>query len=358
MAMSELQLALVGVGAAAVAGVWAYNKWQERSHRKLAERILQSGAQHDVLLDNAAKSDAPSDRAEPGARLEPALAQAAEQSPPEAASSPWADEIADVVAHIDFASAVAAPTLWAAQAEWSGHQVKPLYWLGLTDTGWRLLSAHDAGQYTKVLAALQLADRRGAVTEAGLANFTEGVRHLAAQLAGVAVMPDVDEMLEGARILDEFCAGVDVQLGLHLVASDDGAFAGARLRELAESAAMRLDDDGRFHLRDAAGETLYTLGNSGIELFVADTLPLLTTRGVTLSLDVPNVAQGAQVFDRMVADARRMAQALGGALVDAQRAPLTDEMIAGIRAKIEEIQARMAEQGIAPGSIRAHRLFS
>ena len=47
--MTELQMGLIGLGAAAVVGVLAYNKWQERRHRKLAESMLKPG-HDDVLL--------------------------------------------------------------------------------------------------------------------------------------------------------------------------------------------------------------------------------------------------------------------------------------------------------------------
>jgi hypothetical protein len=49
MAFSELQVALAGAGVAAVAMVLGYNSWQERKHRKAAERIFKGG-QGDVLL--------------------------------------------------------------------------------------------------------------------------------------------------------------------------------------------------------------------------------------------------------------------------------------------------------------------
>jgi hypothetical protein len=49
---------------------------------------------------------------------------------------------------------------------------------------------------------------------------------------------------------------------------------------------------------------------------------------------------------------------LGGVLVDAQRAPLADAMVDAIRAKTAELQQRMREADIVPGSPRALRLFS
>ncbi|MRR50778.1 MAG: cell division protein FtsZ, partial [Rhodocyclaceae bacterium] len=76
MVVNELQLALIGLGAAAVIGVWAYNKWQERKHFKLAEKVFK-GQQPDVLMDddpNATLVDAPAPAMEapaaPAARVE------------------------------------------------------------------------------------------------------------------------------------------------------------------------------------------------------------------------------------------------------------------------------------------------
>lgn len=364
MAISELQLALIGVGATAVAGVWAYNKWQERKHRRLAERILRGGEQSDVLLDStdspaavgATAGDDGDAAIEPTQRVEPMIA--AGPASAAAPDSPWADPLADGIGRLEFVEAVAAPALWAAQGEWADHLTKPLHWLADAGGEWRRLTAHDAGRYTVFLAAQQLADRRGAVTETELTIFADGVRHLAAQLGGVATVPEVAAMLEQARALDEFCAGVDVQLSINIVDPGGMAFAGTKLRGLAEAAGMQLEDDGRFHACDEQGETLYTLGNLGVELFDEDSLRSLATHGVTLTFDVPNVGQGPGVYDRMVTAARQLAQGLGGVLVDAQRAPLTDAMIAGIRAKIDEIQARMEARQIVAGSPRARRLFS
>src|ERR1051325_10351631 len=56
--MTDLQIGLLVIGAAAVAGVLVYNRVQERATRREAERAF--GSQHaDVLLD------APPERADP-----------------------------------------------------------------------------------------------------------------------------------------------------------------------------------------------------------------------------------------------------------------------------------------------------
>ncbi|UCV06611.1 cell division protein ZipA C-terminal FtsZ-binding domain-containing protein [Dechloromonas denitrificans] len=66
--MTELQIGLIGLGATAVVGVFAYNKWQEYRHRKLAEAVFKP--QHeDVLLGDGPKvtvKPVPTERNEPG----------------------------------------------------------------------------------------------------------------------------------------------------------------------------------------------------------------------------------------------------------------------------------------------------
>ncbi|PKO88360.1 MAG: cell division protein FtsZ [Betaproteobacteria bacterium HGW-Betaproteobacteria-12] len=66
--MTELQMGLIGLGAAAVVGVFAYNKWQELRHRKLAEKVLKPHHE-DVLLGGGGKSASP-ERNEPELRAE------------------------------------------------------------------------------------------------------------------------------------------------------------------------------------------------------------------------------------------------------------------------------------------------
>lgn len=70
--MTELQMGLIGLGAAAVVGVLGYNKWQEYRHRKLAEKLLNS-RHSDVLFDEAPAAD----RADRGAKAE-MIAEASE----------------------------------------------------------------------------------------------------------------------------------------------------------------------------------------------------------------------------------------------------------------------------------------
>ena len=386
MAISELQIALIGAGAIGVAIVWGYNVWQDRQHRKTADRIF-NGEQDDALLGPEADvAAAPEDGewreprfagdADP-VFVDPSVAAADQANPaaipvadtalptPDAAPAAalpaeWADDVADCVIYLTATEAVPAPALWAMQNVWSGDLDKALHWLVRNDADgtWRRSDANDSGRYREWVAALQLVDRRGPVSDGELGRFYDGVQQIAQQTGATLEMPTRGDTVMRAGALDEFCAAVDIQFVLHVVEATGGVFAGTKLRGVAEAAGLALEADGVFRARDAVGGELFSVANLGSERLDAETIKSLATHGLTLSLDVPRVGDGVQAFDRMLATARQLAGSLGGVLVDAQRAPLADAMIAAIRAKTVELQQRMCDAGIVPGSTRALRLFS
>jgi hypothetical protein len=361
MPVNDLQLGLIGAGAAVVAVVWMYNLWQERQHKKLAEKIFKGG-QPDVLLQGQADEERAEPSVEPAMeRIEPAVGPLAEETgEPPALPVEWVDEIAECLVWIEFPCGISAPALWNVQAAWAEQLSKALGWFGYDAErqSWRKLTAHDAGSYRRIVAALQLADRQGAVSEAEVSLFLASVQRLAQQFEGEAELPHPAQVLEHAQALDGFCASVDVQLSVNVVETAGGSFIGTKLRGLAEAAGLVLEDDGRFHARADDGTELFTLANLGPESFSTDSLKTLAAVGIGFVLDVPRTADGGAIFDRMVATARQMAQALGGSVVDGQRHELTDAMVIGIRSKLVELQKQMVANQIPPGSARALRLFS
>jgi hypothetical protein len=380
MALSELHIALIGAGVTGVLMVWGYNIWQDRKHRRTAERIF-SGTATDALQSGGGAPEVSDE-----GRQEPTLSpQPLEEfipttvepvdAPPEASLENPApapsiartglpadiDNIADCTLRFSATSPIAAPILQSVQRAWAAGISKPLTWLARGgDAGaWLRIAADDEGSYREWAASVQLVDRRGPVSPGELAAFVAGVQSLTQQTgATLEAIPDVEEVAANANALDQFCAGVDIQFVLHVVDATGGTFPGTKLRGLAEAAGLALEADGLFHARDEAGGETFSLGNLGTERFDTESLRSLATHGLTFSIDVPRVSDGRAAFESMLGAARQIASALGGVLVDAQRAPLADAMIAAIRAKTIELQQRMRDGGIDPGSPRALRLFS
>ena len=385
MALSELHIALIGAGVAGVLMVWGYNLWQDRKHRKTAERIFSGGAgdameaapapapelapaaeRHEPTLGVEAAEDFVSPVPEPITEHDevPAAYPAPTSDVAAATDGPPAggiDDIADLTLRFSAAAPIAAPIVYSVQRGWAGDISKPVSWLARGGDGgrWRPIMADDEGGYREWAVGVQLVDRRGPLGEGELAAFVAGVQALAQQTgAALDALPDLDEIAANANALDQFCAAVDIQFVLHVVDATGGTFAGTKLRGLAEAAGLALEADGLFHARDEAGGELFSLGNLGSDAFNAESLRTMATHGLTFSLDVPRVSDGRAAFEKMLGAARQIAGALNGVLVDAQRAPLADAMIAAIRAKTVELQQRMRDGGIDPGSPRALRLFS
>ncbi|WP_410498718.1 cell division protein ZipA C-terminal FtsZ-binding domain-containing protein [Chitinibacter sp. S2-10] len=216
---------------------------------------------------------------------------------------------------------------------------------------WEVVNTTSRNRYQQLRIALQLADRQGPISQESLNAFYMGVQQFADEQGASVVFPQKSAKLAAAQALDEFCASVDVLIGLNLPA-------GARpipmekVRLHAEQIGMVRANDGTFQYRNAAGKLLFVLANQ-------DQTPLMaTSKGLTLLFDVPRVPGGLPVFDALVDFAQSLSNSLGLALVDDNGKALNPQSLANIRTQLAELYERMDERGIVPGSATALRLFA
>lgn len=217
---------------------------------------------------------------------------------------------------------------------------------------WEILNSTTRGRFKELRIGLQMADRQGALSSETLNAFCMGVQQFSDDLDASVTFPQKSAKLNLAKELDEFCASVDVLIGLNIPA-------GARpipmekVRVLSEQAGMvRNHADGTFQYRSDSGKTLFVLANQ-------DQSPLMSTsQGLTLLFDVPRVAGGLAVFDYLADFAQNLATALHCELVDDNYKPLNAASLANIRKQLAGLYADMDDRGIAPGSVAALRLFA
>jgi FtsZ-interacting cell division protein ZipA len=239
---------------------------------------------------------------------------------------------------------------------------KPVRWLGQRDPGasWEEISAESAGTrgYVNLRGCLQLADRGGPVSEVSLAEFRDLAKNLATRLMAEVNCPDIREAHARAVALDEFCAEVDVMIGINIISGDNSVFTGAKIQVLAESSGFKLGTEGMFHYYDQRGTAVFSLGNSEPAPFLHTSMRMLTTHGVTFLLDVSRVENGPIIFGEMVHVAGAFADALGGVMVDDNRVPLTDNGIRKIKQQLITIQSLMQARNLPAGGKLALRLFA
>lgn len=234
---------------------------------------------------------------------------------------------------------------------------KPVRAFGRRADGvWDALSSHPRNTFDQVEFGLQLADRSGALLQDHLDAFSRALYEFAAEEGGAVSCPDKQEALILARDLDLFCMDVDVLIGLNVVSADSRPFTSEAMHGLAAEAGLTLEADGSFHARDAFGHTLFTLANQGEDPFPRDGRGL-TTHGVTLLFDVPRVADGLTVFDRMTRLGFDLAARLEGRMVDDNGRVVSEESLNRDRARLLAFYQRMEARGIPAGGERSLRLF-
>ncbi|HTS55627.1 MAG TPA: cell division protein ZipA C-terminal FtsZ-binding domain-containing protein [Burkholderiales bacterium] len=366
--MSDLQIALAGVGALVIICVIVYNRVQESRFRRRVEASF-VGERGDALLDPL--NGGPKDRIEPllnsgvvgaddaaetvnarAGRVEP-VGVPADASPESAGeeSSPI-----DYAVQVTCEHALQRPALHHLLDALDGLGRRTQVMASVGDGGWVALAEGTEGA-TRIRVALQLADRRGHVTEDDLGAFVKLVKQWAQGIGATVKAPDPKRYLDAAKELDRFCADVDVVVGLNVVAPSGEPFSGTKVRSCAEAVGFRLEN-GNFRLADVTGRPLFTMESQQGEPFDLDRLSSTTMNGVTLLLDVPRLEQGVKVFDQMIDTGKQIADALGGTLVDDNRTPVTEAGLEQIRNQLRGIYTAMEARGIDAGSRLALRLFS
>jgi hypothetical protein len=296
--MTDLTLGLAIAGGVAVAGVLLYNRWQERSARKTAERAF-AGGHSDVLLGDGRREPTLSSGTEP--ELQRGAAHGVRAPSPNSAE-------AQPDARLDYIVELSIP-----QSASTGLAVG---WRAIVQRFGRraLLSRAEPGRW---FAALQLASRSGVIPESELVEFRSAIETLTAQLRGSANAPGMREALQAARELDSACVEADIQVALHVL--------------------------GVPPQQDFAGQPFQAAPRED---------------GVTLTLDVARTAEPERSYEAMARAGQALARAQGGRLVDDAGRELDERALGAIRAQLEAVRKLLAARGIEPGSPLALRLFS
>jgi hypothetical protein len=349
--MSELQFGLIAVGALVVAGVFLYNKWQEQRYQRDAEAAF--GARHeDVLMRSGGQAPLPP----APERIEPRLSSLASAPEAETASRQVLVDSVDFIIPIEGAEDVAGASVLDTAGAALDRCPRSVHLEGFDEklAAWELIDPDRS--YSRMRAGLQLVDRRGAAEPDEVAEFGAAVEELAASLGMLATAPDPGQALARARDLDKFCGEVDIRIAVHLV-NENAPFAGAKVEAVAKKAGFELDEpDGKFRRRDEAGRVVCALANQEPIPFKVDSLETLSTRGVTLELDVPRAPRGAFAGFRELAE--RFASQLDARIVDDNRQPVGASAFQAIAAQLQAVHSAMEARGIVPGGTLALRLFS
>lgn len=126
---------------------------------------------------------------------------------------------------------------------------------------------------------------------------------------------------------------------LNVVARPDVPFRGDAIRKALAALGLTLDERGLFHYfdTDADGKraTVFLVANMlKPGTFELSTMDALTTRGLSLFMQVPGPLSASEGFDLMLERAGSIAVRLGGTMCDDQRVPLNPQRAREIRERL------------------------
>ena len=364
--MSDLQLALLGVGAVVIAGVIAYNTVVERRARARAERAF--GAQHpDVLFEEpAARREPTLGRMPEESRTEPTMGRVDEapraaalenealvaEAPAGAESmvSNRIDTVAVVLADDPMTRESLEPLLDALQVHTTPVNVE-----GIVDEQWQPIESSSRQSWRELRAGLQLASRSGPLDEEEIAAFNDEIAGFAASINAVSQRESPAAAAARAVELDRFCAETDIEVVVNVIGRGGATFSISRVKALGLERGMSETAGGTLERRAADGSVAYVIRRFEREGAKHDAA---YATGLTFALDVPHVSDAPGTLAEMVSLAQTFCMTFGGELVDDNRKPLTQQGLTAIRRSLEQVFQQMEAHGIPAGGTLARRLFA
>ncbi len=391
--MSTLTTSLLLLFVLVLAGVVFYNRAQVERRRRGDGLLLGTGDRSDRgapagpptgvqrteprLSERAEGADETPSGAEPGftdaslpAATDPSdfdTAPRASSAPPATASaasaaaprtkSPAAvlDDLCDCIVEIEFAQPLPGDRLLGAAQSFRRAGAKPVVLEALpvefapgddavaaADEPWEPIETVQ--HYSALRAGILLANRHGPLNPMEFSDFVAGVHRLGDQFGTIVALPDMNRVLEQARLLDATSAQLDTQVGLNIeVPEVPGADV---LERLAPSLGLVERGNNRFARLGERGEVVFSLALSD------------QPNRLTLLLDVPRVPAAVEPWGQLVAVALRAAQRLGGTIVDDGGRALVEEDLVRIGERLEERYQALDAAGLSAGSRAAKRVFN
>ncbi|MFG6449190.1 cell division protein FtsZ [Roseateles sp. BYS180W] len=236
---------------------------------------------------------------------------------------------------------------------------KPLHIEAInSETGeWEL--PQPGQRYSEFQAAVQLANRAGALNEIEYSEFVHKVQAFADGINALPEFPDMLDVVARARELDQFAAGHDAQLAIvlrargaawtpgfvHQIAARHGFTAGALPGRLV----LPSSEEG--------APPVLTLSYDA-QAAMADEAQNVVVRELTLALDVQQTPEALEPFAAWQEASRGLARDFEADVCDDRGQVLNLHAFQSIGQELSTLYKALASRDLAAGSSAARRLFS
>ncbi len=350
--MSNLQLWLAILGGLVLVVVVAHSTWTSRqSQPKQAEPLVSQEELDALSASSMADAHPHADHADQGFVHMPSELLADTRS--------QLDALIDVIATMELDGPVSGEAAMAAMPPIRRVGNKLFMVEGLNaDTGeWEALQAQR--YYSAFQAGVQVANRQGPLNDIEFSEFVVKTQAFAEVFATTPEFPDMHEVVAQARELDQFASAHDAQLSFTLQSRKAAWSPGYVQQQAARMGFVPGVIPGRMVVAAATpGMPPVLVLTFDARAAMAEDPNQAALRSISLSLDVPQVAQTEQAFSRLCEAAQGLAQAMDGLVTDDNGQPLSESAILMIDHDLRSLYQALAARDLPAGSLQARRLFS
>ena len=351
-AFNDLTLALAALGAVVLVAILAHGVLTARraGPRRAAPAPTERPAPIDPVLGVAAPSPAGDPPAAP-----------AMTAPPLAARRHVAriDALIDAIAGLRLDAPASGEMLIQHLPATRRAGSKPFLIEGLNAATGEWEAVAPGQQYGELQAAVQLANRGGALNEIEYSEFVQKVQGFADAIGAMTELPDMLDVVARARELDAFAGQYDAQLALQLRSQGVAWSIGYLQQQAAQHGFVPGALPGRLVMpaaEEGAPPVLTLAYDSAAAL--ADDPQQSALRSATLAFDVPQTAAAEEPFAAWQRSAKALADSLDASIVDDNGHPLSDPGFEGIGNELDRLYQALAKRDLPAGAMAARRLFS
>lgn len=269
------------------------------------------------------------------------------------------DPLVDAIVNIELDHPILGGTALAASAHARRAGSKPMYFEGWSTKSGQWEALQSAQMYQRIQVGLQLASRQGALNEIEFSEYIMKMNSYAETLNGSFVAPDMIEIVNRARSLDEFACEHDVQLSLYLIANKV-AWSPSYIQQQAASLGFVAGAiPGRLVIPSMqAGAPPILVLQYDMQAAMADDPNMMPVNNIALSLDVPQTDRLEQPFKLMYKVAATLSKSMQAVVTDDQGMELSAQAFDDIHTMLEKIYDELEQRELPAGSMAARRLFS
>lgn len=343
---SSLQLSLAGIGGLTLLAVVTYNSWTSRKNQP-----RQAEPMGDALLGDRSALD-------PAQAQEPVLNDDFAGLPqPERKAQ--IDALIDVIATVEVDQPVSGDAALAALPATRRVGTKPFNVEGCSQLNGQWEALLPGRRYSAFQAAVQLANRMGALNEIEFSEFVVKTQAFADAVNGTVTFSDMLEEVARARELDQFANDHDAQLSFTLCARASAWSPGYIQQHASRQGFVAGVIPGRMVLPSVVQGLPPVLSLTfDTQAAMADDPALSAIREVTLSLDLPQIAREDMPFERLRQSASHLAKDMDGVVTDGAGHVLGEDVLDQIAQDLRQLYDALDQRELSAGSLQARRLFS